>query len=215
MKVVFIKIKAKFNKIEKKIDKLLADVKNIPNNTEELKKKWKKIKKNIDSNLIFVKRKKTVGEKKIDSFRVFTRKKTNPIRIDSNLIGHMNNMFLLWKYIKPTKICNIYIAFFSKDGFKNEEKDIVYIGETRKQSTGDYRRIIERWGYSGNDHGAEARKIIKDSSHKGQTNIDFYLANFNFNKQKAFVFLTSGIEKEIIQKLKKLSDETIFRVVNK
>ena len=189
-----------------KLDKILISVTKKPKSTAPEKKnkeEWKRRKKLIDQNLIFIRR--TEDNK---DFRTFTRKKLDPKQPTEEIKKHINNMFMLWKYIKFAKEPNIYIAYFPYE----EGRPIVYVGEVRKQSTGFYRRITERWGYSGHDHGAEARRKIKDPSYNPQTRIDPYIVEFDF-KSPAFVLMTTGVEKEMISKMKKLSE--VIEVVNK
>lgn len=132
---------------------------------------------------------------------------------------------IVWGELKPvngTTDSNIYIVYLPVEGIVQSkikaETPIVYVGEVRKNSTGFYNPILTRFDYSGNNHGAEERKILTkaNDNESAATRIDPYLAAFDFSKQLGFVFITQGIEKTVINDFKeKASLSKLFTVVNK
>jgi len=192
-------------------------LKKLSKRNEKLKKVYIKHKKARDTNLYFIK----CNEKGQWRIKTYYSKEFKPNKLVSERAA-LDVPPIIWKdlkSIKNTSSPNIYIVYLPGKGLGPLEKstDFVYIGEVRHQSTGGYREVLERFSYSGHDHGSEERKLIKMEVLKGYTRIDSYLAEFNFETEFGYVFLTNGKEKDLIKYFKEESTviSNKFIVVNK
>lgn len=190
---------------------------------------WDKVKKGIDTHFYHVRKNYELPDsfvfspQQARSFQFKSRKSVNEIFLRVVPLDIRRELSIVDGSYNP----NLYIAYFSKEGFEHKppKKDIVYVGEVRKQSTGFFRKIRERWGYSGNDHGAMVRMIIKQeiTEKEAQTKVDPYFARYNFDKKNlAFLMYSRDTTSEkpesvLIHKIIELSKKknSRFTVINK
>lgn len=196
---------------------------------KKLNAKWDTFRKAIKTNMIFVKKNKhgsyAYSALKQSSFSGISDLEMEVNPLDDPMHATIkkivpDSLVEMMKPITNTGDSNIYIAIFSKEGFTGpkEEQDIVYVGETRKQKTGHYRKPKLRWGFSGgNDHGAVCRKIFRQQilPKEATTRIDSYLARYDFYSHRCIILMSTGVEKEVIKAVKDLSKSEKFFVVNK
>lgn len=193
------------------IELVKKEIKRRSMETPEIDKKWKNFKKLMDTKLKFI---NSTGE---DQFWCATLKSKQYRKISEDMKKKIPEE--MKKFINPvsgTKDANLYIAHLGASGLPNSFYDIVYVGEVRKDKTGlGYRSVMARWGYSGHDHGAEVRGIIKETNKDGKTRIDQHIASFDFDSGDAHILITKGEEAELIKLVKRVSRRTKWMVVNK
>lgn len=131
---------------------------------------------------------------------------------------------------------NLYVAHLPSEGIDLEKagmcipsgKDVVYVGMVRAKSPPEdpTKGIRHRFGCTGHNHLAEARKIVRDYRNPDttETAIDRWLAWFDFERHKAYVFMArsdpaknKNFEQDLIDKLRQVSQspECRFVVVNR
>jgi hypothetical protein len=179
------------------LKKLQIDISKIIKNNSMAK--WNEYAANADKNLIFV------TKHEGDSFHSSTRRGHEKKHTDDehNIIKSSNLLNTSTKY-------SLYIAYFPMDGFNNTKyqgKNVVYVGEVR---TFELSNIKIRWGRTGRNHLAEARRLIKGDVIEGKasTKVDLPLSLFNFKDHKAYIYLTSGrTEKELRNSVKAICND--------